>query len=130
MSVHRPNITSFHLLYNTLKPQIYKISLSYPTPVQNADKKIAFINKATHKNVRHCKFEHYTRNFRCQLIMYGVFFIIFLCCSVNGLPARDELVFDDTAIVESTVRETRAAPEHIEELLEPGKKLDFTTVCD
>lgn len=43
---------------------------------------------------------------------------------VSALPARDGLMFDlesdDTAVVESMVRETRAAPEHIEDLLEPG----------
>lgn len=52
-------------------------------------------------------------------------FFLLMFATALGLPAKDELMFDagdDTAVVESTVREARAAvPEHIEEILEPGE---------
>ncbi|XP_060526760.1 uncharacterized protein LOC132702246 [Cylas formicarius] len=49
-----------------------------------------------------------------------------LACGVAAAPAiKDELMTelgDDTATVESTVREARAAPSHIGDLLKPGVK--------
>lgn len=55
---------------------------------------------------------------------------------VLAYPVKDDLMFegpDDTAIVESTVRETRAAPKHIGDLLKPGTieapSLQFQTKC-
>ncbi|CAG9766748.1 unnamed protein product [Ceutorhynchus assimilis] len=48
-----------------------------------------------------------------------------------GIPMQDDLMFegsDDTATVESTVRETRAAPSHIGDLVKPGVKNAFLHV--
>lgn len=62
----------------------------------------------------------------CKLA--GVFLVLGLVM-VTGLPAKDDLMVelgDDTAVVESTVREARAAvPERIEDLLGPGKTTSF-----
>ncbi|RZC34601.1 keratin, type I cytoskeletal 9-like [Asbolus verrucosus] len=58
----------------------------------------------------------------------GAFFLL-IGTAVLGLPAEDALMLDlgdDTAVVESTVREARAVvPEHIEDLLHPGVKEAF-----
>lgn len=46
--------------------------------------------------------------------------------AVLCVPLKDGLmvhVGGDTAVVESTVREARQAPEHIEELIKPGELL-------
>ncbi|KAF7276407.1 hypothetical protein GWI33_010354, partial [Rhynchophorus ferrugineus] len=45
-----------------------------------------------------------------------------LAVGVSAKPAKDQLMLedlDDTAIVESTVREARAAPSHISDLIKP-----------
>ncbi|XP_068910111.1 uncharacterized protein [Tenebrio molitor] len=59
----------------------------------------------------------------CKLA--GAFFLVVMPV-ILAHPAKDELMFDlgdDTAVVESTVREARAVvPEHIEDLLQPGTK--------
>lgn len=53
------------------------------------------------------------------------FLFLFLLEGTFGHPAYDELMEeqgDDTAVVESVVREARAVgPSHIDELLTPGK---------
>jgi hypothetical protein len=58
----------------------------------------------------------------CKLA--GAFFLVVMPV-ILAHPAKDELMFDlgdDTAVVESTVREARAVvPEHIEDLLQPGE---------
>ncbi|XP_066260636.1 uncharacterized protein [Euwallacea similis] len=58
---------------------------------------------------------------------------VFICLSMLlvgslAIPVKDELMFegpDDTATVESTVREARAAPKHIGDLIKPGVKDAF-----
>lgn len=58
---------------------------------------------------------------------------LFICLSALlvgtlAIPIKDELMFegpDDTATVESTVREARAAPKHIGDLLKPGNILEY-----
>ncbi|XP_018567042.1 uncharacterized protein LOC108907727 [Anoplophora glabripennis] len=55
----------------------------------------------------------------------GAFFFLGLGAAVLCVPLKDKLMVDlggDTAVVESTVREARQAPDHIEELLQPDKK--------
>ncbi|KAF7268252.1 hypothetical protein GWI33_018614 [Rhynchophorus ferrugineus] len=54
-----------------------------------------------------------------------------LAVGVSAKPAKDQLMLedlDDTAIVESTVREARAAPSHISDLIKPGVKDAFLYV--
>ncbi|XP_030767395.1 protein bfr2-like [Sitophilus oryzae] len=51
--------------------------------------------------------------------------------SISAQPIKDELMFEgpgDTATVESTVREARAAPGHISDLIKPGVKDAFLYV--
>ncbi|KAL1490530.1 hypothetical protein ABEB36_013208 [Hypothenemus hampei] len=61
------------------------------------------------------------------------FFVCVALVAIGALaiPVKDELMFegpDDTATVESTVREARAAPKHIGDLLKPGVKDAFLYV--
>ncbi|KAJ8918138.1 hypothetical protein NQ315_011595 [Exocentrus adspersus] len=56
----------------------------------------------------------------CKLV--GAFFFLGLA-AVLSIPIKDAFILEDgkdTATVESTVREARQAPEHIEDLLKPG----------
>lgn len=55
---------------------------------------------------------------------FSVSVALLVGCALS-IPMKDELMFegpDDTATVESTVREARAAPSHIGDLIEPGKE--------
>ncbi|KAH1012983.1 spore wall protein 2 isoform X1 [Dendroctonus ponderosae] len=57
--------------------------------------------------------------------------VTLLAIGAFGTPIKDELMFEgpgDTATVESTVREARAAPNHIGDLLQPGVKDAFLYV--
>lgn len=57
-------------------------------------------------------------SFSCKLLV-----LVVSVLSVTAMP-WDELMeekSDDTAVVESTVREARAIPEQIDDLLKPGK---------